>query len=113
MPGHALEHLVISYAGNVTNQALLNLIRNCTSLRVLEADNTRMTGLVLREFVQTMRARKTPDARVVAVDCRSVGEQVVKELAPQTRPRLGWRSWMVVFVTCFACVGGGDVQYIH
>ena len=22
----------------------------------------------------------------------------------ETRVKLGWRSWMVVFVTCFACV---------
>ncbi|GJE86208.1 antagonist of mitotic exit network protein, putative [Phanerochaete sordida] len=91
-PGHALEHLVLSYA-NVESDALAELIRRCPRLRTLEADNTRMTGLVLREFVQAMRARKTPDARIVAVDCRSVGEHVVKDLAPQTRPRLGWRSW--------------------
>lgn len=91
-PGHALEHLVLSYA-NVESDALAELIRRCPRLRVLEADNTRMTGAVLREFVQTMRSRKTLDAKVVAVDCRSVGEHVIKELAPLTRTRLGWRSW--------------------
>lgn len=91
-PGHALEHLVLSYA-NVESDAIAELIRACPRLRTLEADNTRMTGLVLREFVQTMRARKMQDAKVVAVDCRSIGEHAVKELAPQTRPRMGWRSW--------------------
>lgn len=91
-PGHALEHLTISYA-NVESDAIAGLIRACPRLRVLEADNTRMTGLTLKEFVRTMRERKTQDAKVVAVDCRAVGEHAVKDLAPLTRPRLGWRSW--------------------
>ncbi|EKM61416.1 uncharacterized protein PHACADRAFT_247982 [Phanerochaete carnosa HHB-10118-sp] len=91
-PGHALAHLVLSYA-SVESDALTELIRLCPRLRTLEADNTRMTGLVLREFVQTMRSRKAHDAKVVVIDCRSVSEHTIKELAPQTRPRMGWRSW--------------------
>jgi F-box and leucine-rich repeat protein 2/20 len=91
-PGHALEHLTLSYA-NVESDAVSELIRACPRLRVLEADNTRMTGLVLREFVQTARRRNVQDAKVVAVDCRAVGEHAVKELAAVTRPRMGWRSW--------------------
>ena len=91
-PGHALEHLTISYA-NVESDAMSELIRGCSRLRVLEADNTRMTGLVLKEFVQTMRRRNVKDAKIVAVDCRSVGEHAVRELSASTRPRMGWRSW--------------------
>ncbi|PSS29660.1 hypothetical protein PHLCEN_2v2808 [Hermanssonia centrifuga] len=91
-PGHALEHLILSYA-NVESETLSDLVRACTRLRVLEADNTRMTGLVLKEFVHLARERKVTDARIVAVDCRSVGEYVVKELAGHTRPRMGWLSW--------------------
>lgn len=91
-PGHALEHLVLSYA-NVESDALAELVRACGALRVLEADNTRMTGLVLREFVHAARRRGTPHARVVAVDCRAVGEHAVRELAALTRPRAGWRGW--------------------
>ncbi|OSD03353.1 RNI-like protein [Trametes coccinea BRFM310] len=91
--GHALEQLIISYAGNVTNDALLNLIRNCPRLRVLEADNTRMNGLVMKEFVKLSRERKHIDACVCAVDCRGVGEQAVKDVSAHTRPRKGWRAW--------------------
>ncbi|KAI8990599.1 hypothetical protein BD414DRAFT_484134 [Trametes punicea] len=91
--GHALEQLIISYAGNVTNEALLNLIRKCTRLRVLEADNTRMNGLVMKEFVKLARERKHLDPYLCAVDCRGVGEQAVKDVAAQTRPRKGWRDW--------------------
>ena len=92
-PGHALEHLIISSAADVTNEALLDLVRNCTRLRVLEADGTRMNSAVLREFVQLSRKRKTVDAYVAAIDCRGIGEHTVKELTAHTRPRLGWRAW--------------------
>ncbi|KAI0660672.1 RNI-like protein [Cubamyces menziesii] len=91
--GHALEQLIISYAGNVTNEALLELIRKCTRLRKLEADNTRMNGLVMKEFVKLARERKHVDPHLCAVDCRGVGEHAVKDVAPHTRPRRGWRAW--------------------
>lgn len=89
--GYALEQLILSYA-DVNSDALIELVRNCTRLKVLEADNTRLNGLVLREFVQQAKSRSHLDARIVAVDCRGVGESIVKEVAPHTRPRLGWRS---------------------
>ncbi|KAI0673736.1 hypothetical protein C8Q78DRAFT_1018637 [Trametes maxima] len=91
--GHALEQLTISYAGNVTNDALLQLIRRCPRLRVLEADNTRMNSLVMREFVRLARQRQHTDPTLCAIDCRGVGEHAVNDVAPQTRPRLGWRGW--------------------
>lgn len=37
-PGAKLEHLVLSYVGRVTAEAMLTLVRNCKRLRVLEAD---------------------------------------------------------------------------
>lgn len=91
-PGHALEHLVISYATHVGDGALLALVRGCARLCVLEADNTRVSGAVLREFVRLARERRRRGARVVAVDCRGVGESLVRELAGATRPRAGWRA---------------------
>jgi F-box/leucine-rich repeat protein 2/20 len=91
-PGHALEHLIVSYASNVTDEGLLSLIRSCTKLTVLEADNTSMTSHVMREFVQLARERQTIDAKVVAIDCRGVTEAVVREMTGMTRPRLGWRA---------------------
>ncbi|KAA1467773.1 RNI-like protein [Dentipellis sp. KUC8613] len=92
-PGHLLEHLVVSYAMQLNNEAFLALIRNCARLRVLEADNTHMSGTVLKEFVHAVRRREMRDAGVAAVDCRFVGESTVKELAGVTRPRRGWRAY--------------------
>ncbi|KAJ3879413.1 hypothetical protein F5051DRAFT_402709 [Lentinula edodes] len=88
-PGHALEHLVISYAAGVTDDALLALVQACSNLKVLEADNTRMGASVLRKFCELQR----PGSKIVAVDCRSITESVVKELAPLVRPRRGWRGY--------------------
>ncbi|KAF9225345.1 RNI-like protein [Gyrodon lividus] len=92
-PGHALEHLTVSYATNLSNDAFIALIRACPRLRVLEADSTCMSGTVLKEFVRLARERGINDAGLVAVDCRLIGESTVKEVASRTRPRRGWRSW--------------------
>ena len=91
-PGHALEHLIVSSAVQLTNDAFLELIRNCTRLRVLEADSTRVSVAALKEFVKLARERNALDAIMVAIDCRSMNEGV-KELADLTRPRLGWRAY--------------------
>ncbi|EPQ60313.1 RNI-like protein [Gloeophyllum trabeum ATCC 11539] len=90
--GQELEHLVVSYAVNITNEALLGLIRNCPRLRVLEADSTRMTGKTLQEFVRLAHSRRMADAGVVAIDCRGVSESAVTDVSKLTRPRLGWRA---------------------
>ncbi|KII93961.1 hypothetical protein PLICRDRAFT_100731 [Plicaturopsis crispa FD-325 SS-3] len=91
--GHALEHLIVSDASNLTDDAFIDLIRGCTRLRVLEVDSTRMSGQVLMDFVRTARKRKMINPRIVTIDCRGIGENLVKELSPSTRPRLGWRAY--------------------
>lgn len=94
-PGHALEWLIVSHAGNISDEAFLALIRACPKLRVLEADNTRLSGSTLREFVNLNRQRKGLDAKTVAIDCRGVTEGIVKELSTKgaIRPRLGVRAF--------------------
>ncbi|VDC08006.1 unnamed protein product [Peniophora sp. CBMAI 1063] len=90
--GGALEHLIISCAVQLTNEGILDLIRGCPKLRVLEADSTRLSSTTARDFVNLSRERSVHDAMLVAVDCRAVGESLAKELANVTRPRLGWRA---------------------
>jgi F-box/leucine-rich repeat protein 2/20 len=92
-PGHILQHLNISYATNVSDDALLTLIRNCKYLTALEADNTRIGKNVLKEFVRISRQRRAINARIVAIDCRGISESLVKELSPITRPRLAFRRY--------------------
>ncbi|KAJ7292807.1 F-box domain-containing protein [Mycena rebaudengoi] len=88
-----LEHLIISGALEITDDAFLALIRGCTRLTVLEADNTRMGSVVLKEFIRTSRKRRLEDAKIVAIDCRGFGETLLKDLAVHTRPRRGWRAY--------------------
>jgi F-box/leucine-rich repeat protein 2/20 len=92
-PGHALEHLTVSCATNLTNDTFRALIRGCPRLRVLEADSTIISGAVLKDFVRQVCERGIGDAGLVVVDCRSVGERAVKDVVVNTRPRKGWRSW--------------------
>ncbi|KAJ7654152.1 RNI-like protein [Mycena rosella] len=91
-PESPLEHLIISGAVDVTDDALLALIQNCPRLAVLEADNTRMGPVVLKAFIRAARSRKLQDPKVVAIDCRGFGEALMKDLAAHTRPRRGWRA---------------------
>lgn len=92
-PGHALEYLNISFAPDISDDAVLTLIRNCVQLKVLYADNTNIADIVMEEFVTLSRKRRLLDATIVANDCRGISESLIKELSPQTRPRLGWRSY--------------------
>ncbi len=91
--GHALEHLIVSYAVHLSNDSFLALMRNCTRLRVLEADSTRLSASSVKEFVKLSRERNACNATMVAIDCRSMNEAIIKELADSIRPRLGWRSY--------------------
>lgn len=91
--GQVLEHLVVSFAVSISNEAFLSLIRNCPRLRVLEADSTSISGAVLKEFVSQAHEQNVSDATLVAIDCRAVGEGSITDVAAITRPRKGWRAW--------------------
>jgi len=94
-PGHALEWLCVSHAGNISDGTFLALIHACSKLRVLEADNTKLSGNTLREFVHLKRQHNTFNAKIVALDCRNIVESDVKELGSrgETRPRVGIRMF--------------------
>lgn len=94
-PGHMLEHLILSYAHNITNNAFLHLIRSCTRLITLEVDNTRVSCAVVRAFVETVRQRGIGDAKIAVMDCRTCPESFVTELldAGVIKPRLGFRAF--------------------
>lgn len=92
-PGSLLQQLILSYAVQISNGAMMELIHACTHLKYLEVENTRVSSAVVKEFVRLCRKRQTEDAGIVAVDCRGVGESTIKDLADITRTRKGWRSW--------------------
>lgn len=108
--GQSLEHLAVSYATALTPEAFTALIKGCSKLITLEADNTSIDNAVVREYVELQRTRlaersksnnTTPNvqtkkaATLVAIDCAAVGRPIIDELASKghTRPRAGYRSW--------------------
>ena len=93
-PGQHLEHLVISYAVHISDGALLALITRCAKLRVLVADNTRVSDAVVRSFVATVRSRLVFGAEIVCVDCRGLSRGLVEDLASAIRPRRGVKGWL-------------------
>lgn len=88
-----LRHLSISYCENLGDTGMLPVIRNCTSLKSLEMDNTRISDLVLAEAAAMTRQR-TPRTvltdntsfkpatglRLVAYDCQNVTWTGVREV---------------------------------
>ncbi|THH10965.1 hypothetical protein EW145_g956 [Phellinidium pouzarii] len=91
--GSQLEQLTLSYAVQLTNDALLSLVRACPKLKRLDLDNTRVSGTTVKEFVRLSRKRQIAGAGIAFVDCRGVGENAVKDLVGSTRTRNGWRGW--------------------
>ena len=110
-PGEKLEHVIISSAQDVSPEAMCRLIKGCKNLRVFEADNTRVSSAVIREFVNRRRAREkrerstssgsnvgvgtatTGGSEIVAIDSRWVSDTTIRDLINVTRPRRGFRSW--------------------
>lgn len=107
--GERLEHLIVSYAGLLTPEALGTLVRSCPKLHTFEADNTRLSDSNVREFVELQRTRGARESALVAIDCASVGRVLVDELASKglTRPRAGWRGWHARKLG-YADAGDGD-----
>lgn len=64
--GSALEHLSLSHVNRVTSEVLSALILACARLRVLEIDETRISGRVMKDFVRLSRERKILSSKLVA-----------------------------------------------
>ncbi|TYJ51931.1 hypothetical protein B9479_007470 [Cryptococcus floricola] len=106
--GMELEELNIGY-GDVTSEAVVDLIHRCKKLRVLDVDNTSVGNTVMRAFNRPTPSPPTPSyssssssnsppplRRLSLIDCRSITSQAYAPLSPLTRPRQGWPGWQAV-----------------
>jgi F-box and leucine-rich repeat protein 2/20 len=84
-----LEHLSISYCENLGDTGMLPVIRECTKLKSIDMDNTRISDLVLAEAAAMVRARssRTTGAaplrislRMVVFDCQNVTWTGIREV---------------------------------
>lgn len=91
--GNRLEHLIISYACNLSDGALVKLIHHCSALTVLMADNTRITDEVQREFLAIARERQAYRAELSVIDCRGISRSMTG-LLDDARPRRGRSGYL-------------------
>ncbi|KZF22203.1 RNI-like protein [Xylona heveae TC161] len=102
-----LEHLCISYCENLGDVGMLPVMKNCTRLRNVEMDNTRVSDLVLAEAAGIIRQRNKAlhtatqrrpvvGLRMVVYDCQNVTWTGIREVlsrnAEITRPGANSKS---------------------
>ncbi|KAE8146119.1 hypothetical protein BDV25DRAFT_163099 [Aspergillus avenaceus] len=95
-----LEHLNVSYCEALGDPGMIPVMRNCSSLRSVEMDNTRVSDLSLMEASYRVRKRGYGDnlpqvgLRLVIFDCINITWAGVKEvlsnnaLVPRSRKSL-------------------------
>lgn len=75
----ALEHLNITNIPEVSETALVRLIKACPNLRNIEASNCfNVSDLFIKTFAHHVRKHRLQGAEMTIVDCRSVTRQAVK-----------------------------------
>lgn len=74
-----LEHLLLTNVPEITEAALIRLVRSCPHLRVMDVSNSaHVADPFLKAFLQHVRRNKVLGAEVSAVDCRGLGRQTFK-----------------------------------
>ncbi|KAK6534210.1 hypothetical protein TWF281_005543 [Arthrobotrys megalospora] len=77
----SMRHLQLSFCENVSDEGMIPIIKNCTALRNLELDNTRITDAFLAEAATAVRSRASVNLisrkprvglRLVCFDCVNV-----------------------------------------
>ncbi|KAJ5676253.1 hypothetical protein N7462_009150 [Penicillium macrosclerotiorum] len=82
----SLEHLNISYCESMGDSGMLQVMKNCSKLRSVEMDNTRVSDLTLMEASFRIRKRGYGEdfpkvgLRLVVFDCANVTWAGVKEV---------------------------------
>ncbi|KAL7008493.1 hypothetical protein EMMF5_001754 [Cystobasidiomycetes sp. EMM_F5] len=89
-----LECVVLTNMPELTEPALLRLIRRSPRLQKLECSNSyRISDQFLKAFLHHVRQQKMKNAELSIVDCRAIGRQTFKENAQLVRTRRGIRTY--------------------
>lgn len=113
-----IRHLGISYCENLGDVGMLPVLKNCTNLRSLDMDNTRISDLTLTEAAALLRSRSTRTScsldkpsiglRLVAYDCQNVTWAGVREVLSRNAEVITTRRPAAVRTT----TGDGEEQVI-
>lgn len=72
----ALEHIVLTNIPELTETALIRLVRAAPKLRILEASNSfHVSDPLIKSFCHHVRKHRIVGAELDIVDCRNVGRQ--------------------------------------
>lgn len=78
-PPSMLEHLNVTNIPELSEAALVKLIKGCPNLRNIEASNCfNVSDQFIKTFTSHVRRNRMQGAEMVIVDCRSVTRQAVK-----------------------------------
>ncbi|KAK8055443.1 F-box domain protein [Apiospora rasikravindrae] len=85
-----LEHLSVGYCESISDTGMIPVMKNCTSLKNIEMDNTRIGDLVLAEASAMVRSRAARSStyesrpyvglRLVVYDCSMVSWTGIREV---------------------------------
>lgn len=78
-PPSVLEHLNVTNVPELSEAALVKLIKGCPNLRNIEASNSfNVSDLFIKTFMHHVKKHTIQGAEMALVDCRSVTRQAVK-----------------------------------
>lgn len=78
-PPSALEHLNVTNVPELSEAALVRLVRACPDLRVIEAsNNSNISDVFIKTFSHHVKKHRIQNSELAVVDCRSVARQIMK-----------------------------------
>ncbi|GAA5902021.1 uncharacterized protein JCM6883_000468 [Sporobolomyces salmoneus] len=102
-----LETLLLNSCSRFTDEAILEVVRECKRLKVLEVDGTEVSDSTAKEFVRLVSERQERGnqegteekgggrPKVLSIlDNRLTGRRLHREIGTSSiRPRIGYRGW--------------------
>lgn len=78
-PPSALEHLIVTNVPELSEAALVRLVRSCPDLRIIEASNCfNVSDVFIKAFTHHVKKHRLRGSELAIVDCRSVARQALK-----------------------------------
>lgn len=86
----ALQHAVLTNLPEVTEPALLSLVRACPELSVVECSNSaHVSDTFIKAFLLHIRRNRVQGAEIGVIDCRNIGRRPTRDFGLLIRPRRG------------------------
>lgn len=84
-----VEHIVLSGCRRITAAGIGHVVAGCRTLKVLEADGTRITDAQVKAFLENVQTSGVTGAALSVLDSQLISRAAIVPLLPSTRPRAG------------------------